>query len=143
MPANGFNIGKDHVLDIVTSRGILRAPILTGFTSKQITTSLESKAADGVNRFAELPAGWEGTMDFDRASSGLDDYFAQSEADYYGGLAGDVVTITETNTEVSGAITQFRFTGVVLKFDDAGDKGGEKIVKQKVSWKASRRIKVR
>ena len=142
MPASGFNIGKDFVLDIVTSRGVLRAPIRTGFTSKQLTTSLESKAADGVVRFAELPAGWEGTFDFDRAGSNLDDYFAQTEADYYAGAPGDSVSITENGTEVNGAITQYRYIGVALKYDDAGEKGCDRLVKQKVSWKASKRIKV-
>lgn len=142
MPANGLNVGRDQVVDINTSRGTLRQAIRTGFMSRQITESLESKAADGVNRFAELPAGWEGSFDFDRASSDMDDYFAQAEADYYGGVGTDQITITETISEVSGAVSQYRYTGVALKFDDAGDKGGSKLVKQKVSFKASKRVKV-
>lgn len=142
MPANGFNVGRDHVLDINTSRGILRQAIRTGFMLKQLTDSLESKAADGVNRFAELPAGWEGSFDFDRGSSELDDYFAAAETDYYGGLGQDAITITETVTEVNGSLSQYRLTGVALKYDDGGEKGGAKLVKQKVSFKASRRLKV-
>lgn len=143
MPANGFNIGKDATLDVVSSTsGPLRPTILTDFTFKQMTTGLESKAADGVNRFAEVPTGWEGTLSFDRGNSALDDYVAQAEASYYAGAPGDVITITQTVQEVSGAITQYRYTGVALKYEDAGDWGGEKIVKQKLSWKASRRIKV-
>jgi hypothetical protein len=142
MPANGFNVGSDVAIDINTSRGTLRQAIRTGFSAKQITKDLESEGADGVNRYAYLPAGWEGTLDFDRGSSVLDDYFAQKEADYYGGLTNDTVTITETISEVNGALSQYRYTGVCLKFEDAGEKGGQKTVKQKVGWKASRRIKV-
>jgi len=43
---------------------------------------------------------------------------------------------------VSGAVSQFRFEGVVLKLDDAGNWKGDSTVKQKLSFMASRRIKV-
>jgi hypothetical protein len=142
MPANGLNIGKDQVLDITTSRGTLRLAIRTKFMSKQITKSIESEAADGVNRFAELPAGWEGSFDLDRASSGIDDYFAGAETDYYGGGPGDVITITETISEVDGSVSQYVYTKVALKYDDAGEKGGNKLIQQKVGFKATRRLKV-
>jgi hypothetical protein len=142
MPANGFNVGSDVTLDIRTGRGTLRARIRTGFTKKQMTKDLESEGADGVNRYAYLPAGWEGSMDYDRGNSEIDDLFAQREADYYGGLDTDEVTITETIQEVGGGLSQYRYTGVCLKLDDGGDSGGQKLIKQKVGFKASRRIKV-
>lgn len=143
MPANGLNIGKDQVLDVVTqSRGVLRLAIRTGFDSKQMTQSINHEGADGRNRFAELPSGWEGSFDFDRASSALDDYFAQVEDDYYTGAPGDVITITETISEVSGAVTKYVYTGVALKFDSAGTKGGNKLIPQKVTFRAARRLKV-
>lgn len=142
MPANGFNIGKDVQLDIITPAGVLRASIRTDFTSKQDTTSLDVKGADGINRFAEIPAGWSGSFTFERADSRMDDYFAQSESDYYAGVASGTVSITETTQEVSGAITQFRYTGVVLKYEDAGGKASDKTITTKVSFKASKRLKV-
>jgi hypothetical protein len=52
------------------------------------------------------------------------------------------VTITETIAEVSGAITQYRYLGALLKLDDAGDYAGDATVKQKVSFVCSRRVKV-
>lgn len=142
MPAGGFNIGKDTVLDINTRRGVLRAPIRTGFKAKQETKSVQSDGLDGVCRYAELPCGWSGEFDFDRASPELDDYFANAEADYYGGIDSDAITITETNSEVGGGLSQYRYTGVCLKYEDAGERKGDATVKQKVTWKAARRLKV-
>jgi hypothetical protein len=40
---------------------------------------------------------------------------------------------------VDGSVSQYRYTGVALKFDDAGEKGGSKLIKQKVGFKATRR----
>lgn len=142
MPANGFNVGRDVSIDIIGPSGPLRVPIRTGFTSKQETNSIKIKAADGNIYLAELPDGWSGTLDYERASSTLDDYFALLEQNYYSGLNLQSLSITETITEVNGAITQYRYTQVVLKYDDAGAKAGDQTIKQKVAWMASRRLKI-
>lgn len=142
MPANGFNVGRDNVIDIVTNTGVLRGKIRTGFSAKQETHSLDVKAMDGSLLFDELPAGWSGMLDLERADSAWDDYFSQREEDYYGGLASPTITITQTVSEISGAVSQYRFTGVALKFDDAGTYAGDKTVPQKVAWKAARRRKI-
>lgn len=138
----GYNIGKDVTVDVVTSAGVLRFPNVTAFTAKQLTHSLESKPLDGRILFAELPAGWEGNFDMERAGSNADDYFAQWENNYYGGLNTDTITITETISELSGAVTQYRYVGVVLKFDDIGERRQDQVIKQKVSFKAARRLKI-
>jgi hypothetical protein len=39
-------------------------------------------------------------------------------------------------------VTQYRYGGVSLKYDDAGAKASDQLVKQKVGWRASRRLKV-
>lgn len=137
-----FNVGSDQKLTIISGGTRLSAPIRTGFEAKQMATKVTSKASDGVNRFRELEEGWEGSLDFDRASSVLDDYFALKEANRYAGIAPPSVTITETNTELNGTITIFRFEGVTMKLDTAGKREGDKKVDQKVSWTASRRFKV-
>lgn len=136
----GYNTGKDTVLDIHTSNGILRVKNLTGFQSKQITHSLESKPLDGRILFAELPAGWDGSFDLERADPAVDAYFAQQEANYYGGLNSDVITITETITELGGNLSQYRYTGVALKLEDTGERRQDQVVKQKIAFKAARRI---
>lgn len=142
MPANGFNIGKDVTLDIVTPTGMLRPRIKTGFQSKQETHSIQVMGLDGVNRFDELPAGWSGTFDLDRGDSTVDDFFAQRETDYYNGASTPNITITETISEVSGAVSQYRYTGVILKLEDAGNKQGDKQIAMKIGFKAAKRLKI-
>jgi hypothetical protein len=41
-----------------------------------------------------------------------------------------------------GSTVQYRYTGVMLKYDNAGSWKGDETVKLTVSWCASRRIKV-
>mgnify|MGYP001041621374 CR=1 FL=1 len=147
MPVNtGFgalNIGKDVVLDIVLpDNSILNVAILTGFTLKQNTQELDSKGLDGVNRLASIPDTWSGDFSVDRASSVLDDYFAQQEATYFANGTLNALRITQTITETDGTISQYRFDGVALNLSDAGNWAGDAYVKQKINWKASRRIKV-
>ncbi|MDE2468743.1 MAG: hypothetical protein KGL35_08370 [Bradyrhizobium sp.] len=141
--SNGFTVGRDVYIDITTATGPLRLPITTtGFDAKQSTKKIESHGLDGVNRFAELPAGWSGTIDMDRSDSSLDDYFAQAEADYYAGKIVPPATITETITEANGTVSQYRYIGVVFAFSDAGKKKGDDKVSQSISWSASKRLKV-
>jgi len=110
MPVNtGFgalNIGKDVVLDIVLpDNSILNVAILTGFTLKQNTKELDSKGLDGVNRLASIPDTWSGDFSVDRASSVLDDYFAQQEATYFANGTLNALRITQTITETDGTIS--------------------------------------
>lgn len=143
MPTNAQNVGRDVSIDVVSANGqVRRFPIRTGFSSKQDTVAIKTKGADGRLYFAELPDGWSGSLDFERASSALDDYFAATEEDYYAGRNLDVLSITETIREVNGAVTQWRYTNVAMKYDDAGSKTGDATIKQKVSWMADRRRKI-
>lgn len=139
MPVNQFNIGKDFVIDLTTQLGVQSFIIATEFQSKQNTHSINSMAMDGIMRFAELPAGWEGTLKFDRASPAIDQFFATLEANYYGGIPITAASITETAVEVDGSITQWLYYGVAFKYDDAGSKSGDKKVEQTISFKASGR----
>ena len=131
-------------LDVVSQKtgGVIRFPIRTGFSKKQETNDIKVKRADGVTDNLVIPDGWTGTLDFERASSALDDYFANMEADYYNGKNNDVLSITETIVEANGAVTQYRFTAVALKYSDAGSWQGDSTVKQKVDWMASKRLKI-
>ncbi len=142
MPLNGFSVGRDVSLDIIGPSGPLRFNLITGFNSKPDITDQKIKGLDGITRHVRFPDGWSGGFDVARADSTIDDYFAQIEANYYAGLNELPVTITETITEVSGAVTQYRYLQVLLKLDDAGQWQGDQTVKQKVSFVAARRVKV-
>jgi hypothetical protein len=143
MPISGLNLGKDVTLNIVTSTGVLRIKGRKSFSSRQITKSLDHTAADGDNKFAELPAGWEGDIEVDRSDDALDSYIAAWEAAYYAGAVIDSPnSITETITNPDGSISQYRYTKVVFKYSDAGKKSGESFISQKLDWKAAKRLKV-
>lgn len=142
MPVGGYSVGRDLALDVFTTQGVIRFNTVTGFDSKQMTTKHTVKALDGKNRFLEIPEGWDGTISIERADDQLDSYIANLEAGYYAGLGIGFSQITETITNPDGSISTYRFTDVAFKLDDAGSWTSDKAVAQKLSWCASKRIKV-
>lgn len=142
MPINGFSVGKDLILTVVTGAGPINFNLITDFKSKQDTTEQKIKGIDGITRHVRFQEGWSGSFEVSRQDHALDDYFAQIESNYYAGVQDTEVTITETITEVDGSVTQWRFREVLLKYDDAGDYKGDSEVKQQVSFIASRRMKI-
>jgi hypothetical protein len=143
LPVNSFNVGRDLTLQIVGFDGSIEEfSLQTAYDSKQETHNIKIMGMDGTVRFLDLPAGWKGTCTYNRQDSVLDRYFARMESTYYSGINVQAATITETITEVDGSLSQFRYTGVVFKLDDAGSWQGDKEVTQKMSWSASRRVSV-
>ncbi len=143
MPMNGYSVGRDVALTLNDPiLGVLRFAIRTGFSAKQETNDIKVKRLDGIVDHLVLPDGWTGTFDFERRNGSLDDYIASREADYYQGVNSQTLKLTETITNSDGTISQYRYTGLVLKYEDAGSWTGDQTVKQKVSWMASRRLTV-
>lgn len=142
MPANGFSVGKDVTVDLVIGGENVRFSLITGFMSSPEYAENTIEGLDGVTRHQTLPTCWKGSMDFERQGPEIDNYFAEKEAAYFQGFDLPSGTITETIQEPSGAVSQFRYEEAVLMLEDAGDKKGKDTIKQKVSFKASRRVKV-
>ncbi|KVQ85572.1 hypothetical protein [Burkholderia multivorans] len=142
MSINNFSVGRDISLDIVTSSGPLQINLITSFTSSQESTEVKVKGLDGITRFVRFFDGWKGKFEIERQDSTLDDYFSQLEQNFFSGIGESSASITETIQEVNGNITQYRYLGVLLKYDDAGDWKGDATVKQSVSFVCSRRIKI-
>lgn len=143
MPAQEFNIGRDVTLDIIDPvQGPLRFKLMTSFDGTPKYKSLESNPLDGVPRFAEIPAGHEIVFEFDRADSRADDYFCAQEENYFAGRAIPNASITETVTEVNGAISQYRYTGVALSLTKSGPWKGDSLVGQGIKGLASRKRKI-
>lgn len=142
MPLNGFSVGRDIATNIQTPTGSLVLSLITKFSAKPETTDKKVKGLDGVTRHLIFPDGWTGDFEVERQDSNVDDFFAAQEANYYAGQNLLPSTITETITEVSGATTQYQFSGVILKLVDAGDWEGDNTVKQKLTFFAETRIKV-
>lgn len=143
MAMNNFNTGRDLSLNIIGYDGAIHSfPLQTGFDAKQATNNVKIKGLDGVVRFLDIPDGWSGTLSVERQDSTIDDYFVGLEAAYYGGQNIQASYITETISNPDGSTSQYRFTGVMLRLDDAGNWMGDKNVPMKMSWVASRRLKV-
>lgn len=142
MPINGFTVGRDHTITIVTPQSAIAPTLITKFSAKRDETDKKVKGMDGITRNVVFPDGWSGTIESDRQDSTWDDYFAGVEADYYSGVDSGKCTITETIQETSGAVTQWQYTNVVFKYDNAGDYAGDDTVHQRVSFMAERRIKL-
>lgn len=136
------NIGRDTSLTISTATGPLRPQIITNFMSKQETADITTSPLSGAPIHNTVPQGWSGSFDTDRANSVLDDYFVAQENGYYAGLSPDQVTITETVKEVGGGASQYQYVGCALKLDDTGSRQADQKQTQKVSFRASRRLKV-
>lgn len=142
MPVNQFSVGRDVSLTVVTSYGPLKFAGLTDFMADPMTTDLKSKAIDGTPRFGFIPDGWKGSFKLDRIDPSVDNWWAQVEADYFSGKNVPPATISEIITEADGSISEFRYTGVVLRLEKAGDWGGDKKVEQTVVFEAAKRVKV-
>jgi len=142
MPVNNFTVGRDATLTIVTPSGPLNISLITSFQASPEMAEVKVKGLDGITRHARFFDGWRGSFKVERQDSTLDDYFAQLEANYYAGINEQPATITETITEASGAVSQYRYLQVLMKLDDAGAYAGDQTVKQSLSFVAARRVKV-
>jgi len=141
MPVNGFTVGRDIALVIQTAGGPLQVNI-TDFSADPMFTELKSKPLSGVPVFGIIPDGWKVSFKIDRQGPVLDNYFAAAEAGYYNGQSQPAGTIYETISEPDGSVSQWRYTGVVLKLDKAGDFSGDKKTEQSVSGMAATKVKV-
>jgi len=142
MALDQFTTGRAVTLTIVTASGPLTLALVTGFQSKQDSVEQKIKGLDGVTRHVRFFDGWSGTFNVERQDSTVDDYFSQLEQNYYSGVLETPASITETIAEVDGSISQYRYQGVLLKLDDAGEYRGDQSVKQALSFVASRRVQI-
>lgn len=143
MPVNNQTIGKDISVTIVTATGVLNIPAaaITGWSSKPVTDNENRIGMDGVTRPLVVPTGWSGSFSVDRLNGAIEDWWASLEAAYFAGQNIGAGSIQETVTNPDGSISQWRYTGVMFDFEDAGDREPTKVVKQKLNFMASRRVK--
>lgn len=143
MPVNNFTVGRDISLVLSTPTGQLAISAgITDFSADPMYTELKSKPLGGIPQFGLIPDGWKGSIKLDRLNPLVDNYFAQLEAAYFNGINQLAGIIYETIAEPDGSITQWRYTGVIIKLDKAGDFSGDKKVEQSISFMASQKVKV-
>jgi hypothetical protein len=138
-PGSQFNIGSDSVLTVLVNGQPIGSQLLTSFEFRQMTTRLTSKPINSSPNYREVEEGWEGTLEYDRSNSVLDDFFAAKEAGRYAGQQPPQVTVTTKITNVDQSISRFRFDGMALKLDQGGKYAQDEKVTQQVGWVASRR----
>lgn len=142
MPMQGYSVGRDVTLVLQTPTGPLSIPKITNFTRKQDATVERVKRIDGITDNLRFFDGWSGSLRAKRNGPDVDRYFAQLEANYYAGLNEIPAQIYETIAEPNGAISQFRYDGVMLTLDNAGDVSGDASIELSLNFTASRRIQV-
>ena len=142
MPINNFSVGRDISYSVVTPSGTLTLNGKTGYSIKPMFTDINHKGLGGLNVHGVIPDGWQIEMQFDRTDPNVDNYFAQLEANYFAGINQQGGTIFENIVEKDGSITSFRYTDVILKYDNAGNWKGDSLIPISVSAMASRRINV-
>lgn len=144
MSAANQSLGKDFRVVIVTPTGNLNIPTaaITKFDAQPVTTNEKRLGLDGEARHLVTHAGWKGSFEIDRFDSTLDDFWALAEANYYNGVNTPYGFIQETVQEPNGGISQFRYEKVVYDLKDVGAREGDKVVKMKLEFMASRRLKV-
>jgi hypothetical protein len=139
----GYNVGRDVTLFLVTPQGTILFPSLQRFTSRQITDKRMSRPLNSSVVFLDIPAGWEGEFEIDRQDPTFDTFFAIQEQQYYAGQGISSSTIQETDVNATdGSTSVFQYVGVVLTYDDAGDRRADDVIKQRVGWRGSQRIQL-
>jgi hypothetical protein len=142
MASNNFSVGRDCQLVVMGPYGRVDLTHVTGFESRQLTTSVRIDRIDGVQMGAELPKGWEGLFELERGSSAVDDFIARVEDAYHAGSSVPAGSLYQYVTEADGSVSTYQFDGVVFKLAQAGSWRGDASVKQKLEFFASRRRRV-
>jgi hypothetical protein len=142
MPQNGYSVGRDITLNVMTATGPLTINKITGFSTKQEVSKSKVKRLDGVTDSLRFFDGWSGSFDVERADSIVEDYFIKLEDAYFSGKNEQPATIMETVTNPDGSVSQYRYERVMLTLDNAGEWKGDSSVKIKVSFEAARKKQV-
>ena len=144
MTVNNFTTGRDVSVQINTPAGPLLIPAtaILSFKASPETTKLRSKGLDGITRHGVIPDSWKGSITIDRLDQAVDNWWAQFEADYFANRRTGVATIIERIQEQDGTVSTWRYEGVCLTLDDAGEYAADKKVGQMLSFEAARRIRV-
>lgn len=142
MSLTAFSVGRDTQVVLVGPNGRLDINHVTAFESRQLTTPVRVSRMDGTQLGAELPKGWEGSFEVERADSTLDDFVSSLEQSYYNGSGTGLGTLYQYVTETDGSTSTYQFDGVVFHLVNAGVWRGDSSVKQKLEFFASRKRRI-
>lgn len=138
MAGSKFTVGSDTVMTFLNNGAPIGAMVLTNFNFKQKTSQLVSKPVNGDPNYREMPEGWEGTLEYDKANSALMDFFVAAEAARYAGNPPPSLSILHKVNNTDGSVSRYRFEGVAAKLDNGGDHKSDEKVMETVGWTGSR-----
>jgi hypothetical protein len=139
MTNGSFNTGRDCTIVLIGPFGRVQLDNVTGFEARQVVGAIKVDRLDGIQLNADLPKGWEGSLDLDRGSNALDVLIAGIEAEWF--AAGNVVnsTMFQYVEETDGSTTTFTYDSVSIRLDDSGAWRPDAAVKQRITWMANRK----
>ena len=143
MPVNGYSLGRDCSISLVTPTGTLTLNGLYAFQAKPKYTQLESKPLNGVVNHAAIPQGGSGTFKLDRSDATVETYFTNFEAAYLSnGATNSNCTALETIQEADGSTSQWQYGGMQLMLEDSGNKEADKKVELTISFNYSTKTRL-
>lgn len=141
--ANGYNIGQDNSIIVTDSiQGRQNWSIVTDFDDKEMSKTTKVTPMNGPALQDEIPELWEGSFSVDRASSGVDDFFATRAANFYATGQLSNATMYRTITEVGTNKSVWQYGKVSFKLSDGGKWAGGEVVKQKINFTASTKVRI-
>jgi hypothetical protein len=141
--SNGqFNTGRDCTIVLIGPFGRVQLDNVTGFEARQTVAAIKVDRLDGIQLQADLPKGWEFSLDMERSSNSLDLLMAGIEANWFN--AGNIQnsTMYQYVNEADGSTTTLQYDSVCLRLDDAGNWRPDQAVRQRITGSANRRIPV-
>ncbi len=135
---NGLSVGRSWTANIFTQFGEFVIPTITMFEIHATPVMDKSIPVDGNIRYVVIPSGFTGSIEADRSSDVIEQYWTNYESAYYQGENLLPSTITQTITEPDGSITQMIARGVMFEGQDFGNWVGNSIIKQRLNFYASR-----
>lgn len=140
---NDFTIGNDVRLVLIFGiLGRIDLAHITGFSAKQIVKQLRVPVLNAPPIGRDVPGGWNGTFDLDRANSAADDLASAVETLFWNGQRLPAGQIYQYVNEPDGSTSTYLFSGATLSVEDAGTWQQEQTVKQRLSFFASRRRRI-
>ena len=137
-----YTIGRNCQLVLLWNGTRVDLSDVTGFTANQ---EVKHQRADPLNSTPvefTTPSGWRGEFLVDRGNSAVDDLIAAIESAFWSSGTINSGTIYQYVTEPDGSLSTYEFVGVSLVLTSAGSYQADVIVKQKIGFFASQRVKL-
>ena len=136
-----YTIGRNCQVVLLWNGARVDISDVTGFSAIQ---EVKHQRADPLNSTPvefTTPSGWRGEFLVDRSNSAVDDLIVTIESAYWNAGTIGSGTIYQYVTESDSSLSTYEFVGVSLVLSSAGSFQADTIVRQKIGFFASQRVK--